>query len=390
MKSMYDSRFAPALNTPVPNAAYVDDSSSQNESLQRKADMANGAVQRVVQRETGVVQRVDPPEFPIEEFVYKDPQNGDLIFEEGHIVFTKYEPNLVSSGFTGCLMMSFKFKKSYKCNKSPNGTMKVENGVPYIAHVFCHSAVEKDTKKALVDAEQQNLISIEALFKPWTDDDAGKASSYVRNENFGQIGVDIRGLEMRKESLEKSKKKFYNFLRRGKIEKKINHTMQSLNEKIRLRDEKRGKLVNAICFTGSLFFDEKRGWKGNVYTPNVNVDGTEYDVYENIKTDYAVNGREDGKKKLKSFSVEEMNLQTFATKAFVYASVIARKDKGNNINVTAKDNDVKINAKKLDSDAWNYLEDFASADKKIIQRAMSLVKENSKEHKILKASTINE
>ena len=77
---MYASRSVPVLNTPAPNAAYVDDSSSQNESLQRKADMANGAVQRVVQRETGVVQKVD--DFPIVQFVYRASENNDLKYIE--------------------------------------------------------------------------------------------------------------------------------------------------------------------------------------------------------------------------------------------------------------------------------------------------------------------
>ena len=163
MKSMYASRSVPVLNTPAPNAACVDDSSSQNESLQRKADMAYGAVQRVVQRETGVVQRVD--DFPIVQFVYRAPDNNDLKFEKGRIVFTEYNANLVSSGFTGCLMMAFKFKKTYECKKSPNGEKMVNDRESYIAHVYC-SDDDNDTKQNLIQAEQNGYITIEALFKP--------------------------------------------------------------------------------------------------------------------------------------------------------------------------------------------------------------------------------
>ena len=164
MKSMYASRSVPVLNTPAPDAAYVDDSSSQNESLQRKADMANGAVQRVAQRETGVVQRVD--DFPIDQFVYRAPENNDLKFKEGCIVFTEYSPNLVSSGFTGCMMMAFKFKQSYTCNNYAGGTITVgTDNQSYIAHVFCSDDVA-DTKNALYDAEKSGLITIETLIKP--------------------------------------------------------------------------------------------------------------------------------------------------------------------------------------------------------------------------------
>ena len=161
---MYASRSVPVLNTPAPNAAYVDDSSSQNESLQRKADMANGAVQRVVQRETGIVQKVDLPE----QFVYRAPENNDLKYIERCIAFTEYDPNLVSSGFTGCLMMAFKFNQSYTCNNFAGGTITVgTDNQSYIAHVFMKGPKDAtDTRKALFDAEKDHLIEIEALFKP--------------------------------------------------------------------------------------------------------------------------------------------------------------------------------------------------------------------------------
>lgn len=164
MKSMYASRSVSVLNTPVPNAAYVDDSSSQSESLQRKADMVNGVVQRVVQRETGIVQKVDLPE----QFVYRAPENNDLKYIERCIVFTEYDPNLVSSDFTGCMMMAFKFKQSYTCKNFAGGTITVgTDNQSYIAHVFMMGPKDAtDTRKALFDAEKDHLIEIEALFKP--------------------------------------------------------------------------------------------------------------------------------------------------------------------------------------------------------------------------------
>lgn len=154
-------------STMVPKAtesksASVLDYSMQKKSLQRKADMANDTVQRVVQRLPGDEEKHG---FPIDTFVYKDAQNDDLIYEEGGIAFTEYKENLKSSGFTGCMMMAFKFKQPYTCKKIDGNKKRVDPAVNYIAHVYC-SNDERDTKKTLYDAEQSGLITIEVLIKP--------------------------------------------------------------------------------------------------------------------------------------------------------------------------------------------------------------------------------
>lgn len=178
---MYASRSVPVLNTPAPNAAYVDD--------HRSLPVAQQVVQMARHKyEQGVVMTDDGsgedeydemrrnetipllegyvPEFPFYQFVYKDPQNGDLKFEKGHIVFTEYKSNLVSSGFTGCLMMAFKFNQSYTCNNFAGGTITVgTDNQSYIAHVFCSNDAD-DTKQSLIQAAQNGCITIEALFKP--------------------------------------------------------------------------------------------------------------------------------------------------------------------------------------------------------------------------------
>ena len=327
---MYASRSVPVLNTPAPNAAYVDDSSSQNESLQRKADMANGAVQRVVQRwpgdddsseydemhQDGYVKLGDdeydemrqdgyeklsddeydemrqletipllgnyPRDFPIDEFVYKNTINDDLKFKEGRILFTEYKANLISSGFNGCMMMAFKFNQSYTCDMLAGGKKRVHPAEIYIAHVYKDGSGDLDA--ALVNAEREGLIEIDALFKPYDDRDGKNIEEEIKKSN--------------------------------------------------LNDSEQALFFSAMpSFTGAM---KKNGneYCAEVYVPDVSFGTTNngirteknVNVYDVVKKLYPDKERADEQKKIKTLNHQQLKEKTLATKAMVYATVISKKN----------------------------------------------------------------
>jgi len=285
------------------NAAFVVDSSSQSASLQRKADMANCAAQRVVQRDTGVVQRLGEADGKfryvanLENNVYVDGYdqfafNGKIVrmggnpyfrsklpFDLGKIIFTKYHGGEIKSpGFTGCLMVAFRFKKAATDVKpliDPTSDPFVSLGAEdkFVAHAYC-GGEGTDTKNALFDAERRELISIEAMFKPQTPEDDAK----VKNE------CSKRAIP-------------------------IGYGDQS--------------------FTGGVEIDQYGRWGANVYAQNAN-------VYSAIKKSYQqADGRD---MKLKHFNSEELDFQTLSTRAVVFASVLANQTPGTNEYMVARTN----------------------------------------------------
>ena len=276
MKSMYASRSVPVLNTPVPNAAYVDDSSSQNESLQRKADMANGAVQRVVQRETGVVQRTGEADG---KFKYVANLNDNVYvradkrfkksvpYNTGLICFSEYKgAYLESAGFTGCIMMAFHFNPHPELiTLFTQGIAPVNYfGKKYIAHVYCAS--QDDTKEALFDAEKRGLITIEAMFKPFKSDDANPITNAVLHD-----------------------------------------------DRLRSFTPDNTREVKDCSFRGRMATDHTGQWIADVFVENKK-------IYECVKDKFI---RYPEKKKIKHYDSADLKYQTITTKAYLYASIVA-------------------------------------------------------------------
>lgn len=273
------------------------------------------------------MQRVDPPEippkFPNDKFIYGIIKtNGCLKYETGFVSFCecRTDASVESDDFSGCMMMAFRFKQPYKCQRLTGEYVQgvpqsdyvyVAPGTDYIAHVYCNS--DGDMKKEIFNAEKKGYIEVEALYKPFNDED----SENLRNA-----------------------------------------------EKLSVAEKQ-------ISFKGSMNRDENGKWIADVYAPQ---NGAAYDA---IKGSYLQH--DDSNKRLKHFDSDALHFETLATKAMVYASVIVQ-------NNTLGD----VATHEAKKEAWNDLKEIASAEMNIIQHAMSLVKENSKEHKILKASTINE
>ena len=262
MSTTYVHKQSSAQKKDAPSASSVLDASSQSESLQRKADMANNAAQRVVQRDTGVVQR--EKEYS-EKFRYVDYNDVDgIINMPGKICFSKYQNGETkSANFSGCIMMAFRFIRSFSELKS-TGIFESESEInkenisgELIAHVYCDSTLSNDTKSALLEAETDELIAIDVLFKPKTLGDGEK----ILIKQVEGNGHDF--------------------------------------------------------FTGGLTFTpgsspQNGSWNAAVYAQNEN-------VYNRIKPDYSQ--RDDDTQKLKFFDNNALIDQTRATRAFVYASL---------------------------------------------------------------------
>ena len=262
MSTTYAPKQVPAQKKDANSAASVVDDSSQGEALQRKADMANCAAQRVVQRDTGVVQRAGAYSHKFKYVDYND--MGGISNSSGKIHFSEYQNRETKSGdFSGCLMMAFRFIESYDDLKRKK-VFEDETGIDeqiiskqLIAHVFCDSDLSKDTKSAILDAEDEGLIAIDVLFKPKTPGDCEKT---LKNQAEG---------------------------------------------------------CSQDFFMGGLTFTQgsspqNGSWNATVYAQNQN-------VYDKIKGDYSQS--EDVEKKLKFFDNEALIVQTNATRAFVYASL---------------------------------------------------------------------
>ena len=199
MQQNYSKKIEPIQKTSKNTASSVLDASSQSEGLQRKADMANGAVQRLVQRAPadGV-------------FVYYPNISGDryknrVPYRPGKICFTPYtRGEIMSAGFSGCFMMVFEFQESNLSVDSSNAPSPIfdtsENNlsptdfsIPYIAHVA--TGPQGDAKEALFDAENRHLIQIIKIIKPYRnkEDDKGSVLNVTRNQNnpltYNQAGL---------------------------------------------------------------------------------------------------------------------------------------------------------------------------------------------------------
>ena len=109
---------------------------------------------------------------------YKDLEDGDLKFENQMIVFTKYNGDeLFSSQFSGCIMVAFKFtnwsSEEWGNILDLNGH-SIDPESSYIAHVFAMGTeAEGDTKYKFAQLENKGLIHIEAMYKPYKDNQDG-------------------------------------------------------------------------------------------------------------------------------------------------------------------------------------------------------------------------
>lgn len=111
-------------------------------------------------------------------------------YNDGVIVFTKYNGGeILSAGFSGCFMMAFHFNPNADRNQIQKLMSKAEDielNKVYIAHVA------NNAKPALCDAETRNLITIEAIFRPYRFgelDNPNRASSQP-NITTSQAGVN--------------------------------------------------------------------------------------------------------------------------------------------------------------------------------------------------------
>lgn len=122
---------------------------------------------------------------------YKDLNNGDLIYSEGKIVFTKYNENdeLQSSGFSGCLMAAFKFLRQPTSDEQSN-LISLNNHVlnlnsSYVAHIYAMPTEDQgDTKYKFMQLENSGLIKIEAMFKPFNQGDDSVVGNYASKQGW--------------------------------------------------------------------------------------------------------------------------------------------------------------------------------------------------------------
>lgn len=102
-------------------------------------------------------------------FTYDDYNTGVLGNKDGKVFFTEYKgQELYSSGFSGCIMAAFKFLRD---NHIPNidfeNIIQIDKDKEYIAHVFCSSTKDLDTKYEFAKLEKDGIIRIEAMYKPY-------------------------------------------------------------------------------------------------------------------------------------------------------------------------------------------------------------------------------
>jgi hypothetical protein len=255
----------------------------------------------VVQREGGVVQREGEAKG---KFKYCDSfESHEEGFERGKILFCPYGnvgTECKSRGFNGCLMMAFYFNKVNPITGEANteeslnalifgGNSDASVGVEknYIAHVYLDGGSD-DMSLALCDAKNQGLITIEALFKPMIDSD-------VKN-------ICDASKETKKTDVAKS------------------------------------VLIGGAKFTGGLKLGAGGRWNAGVYVPDVpNSVGVACNVYENLKGSYS--NIEDDSRRLKSFDSVELDKQTKATMAFVYASAKKYDEMRSELNLGTKIDD---------------------------------------------------
>ena len=275
MKSAYAQKSESSQSVTTHDASCVDD--------RRTLPVA----QRVLQRESGVVQRegevvLEEGDPAYKKFKYLPPAVDALEGfgpEADFITFCKYSSvECRSHSFTGCLMMAFHFndKNSKKENVDQTTSLDalifgdlsnvlVGENEKYVAHVYLDGG-SADMSLALYDAENRGLITIEALFKPWLDEDQGK----LRQKS----STDLSLVPL-------------------------------------LQDMK-------VTFTGGLELGAGGRWNAGVYVPDVGV----HRIYDMIKScpEYERFKKNDSSHLLKSFDSDELDRQTKATKAFVYAS----------------------------------------------------------------------
>lgn len=198
MNTTYAQKSSTVQKAADSNAASVLDLSSQGESLQRKADMANGGGRNVVRKFGGVVQKIGDAKEKF--YYYPTLKDGVLDNRSGYITFCPYQNvECKSDNFTGCLMMAFHFL--YDKNEKYDGFHDVNSiffnpkdvpeklkGKYYIAHVYMDSGVEciGDTRSALYDVSDR-VIKIDAMFKPNKPSLLNKL--YANKENFRGQGM---------------------------------------------------------------------------------------------------------------------------------------------------------------------------------------------------------
>lgn len=180
MQNTYAQKQKTAQKKDASTAAAVLDASSQSEGLQRKADMANGALQRVKKiNGKDVLESGDPAYM---KFKFQPSNNMDdfrVPYDAGgQIYFSPYiNGELKSAGFSGCFMMAFKFtEKTASSNLTKYVPLNLDNS--FVAHV------PNKSRQALFQAEQLDFIDIKALIRPFRgqDYDADKVYSTKLSE----------------------------------------------------------------------------------------------------------------------------------------------------------------------------------------------------------------
>lgn len=224
-----------------------------------------------------VVQRVEIND-ATGRFVYvtlSDDNKFRIPYHGGIIYFTEYqEEEIRSAEFSGCFMMAFRFntnKAREVAGLFPANNANVNLSHTYVAHV------PADTREAVQDAEYQQLIFIDALFRP--------------ANRFTDAGlVALSG--------------------------------DSGGENLRLRSDT-SPIRYGIPFSGMFNFTggmeytpgtpgQQGRWKGTIYRqeriPDVAVD--DKDHYHWANESYV------------EYDEDAMNIRTIATKAYIYVRVI--------------------------------------------------------------------
>lgn len=118
-----------------------------------------------------VIQRVNEAN---DKFVYVPhltPYKMRIPYFEGKIAFTHYRGGFIfSANFTGCFLMAFRFNTTDM--HALNALFAPQAPIPpaarmngrFVAHV------SNDIKTAIIDAEARNLITIEAIIRPYNND----------------------------------------------------------------------------------------------------------------------------------------------------------------------------------------------------------------------------
>lgn len=226
-------------------------------------------------------------------------------YEESTIQFTNYptntpSPEILSAGFNGCLMMAFRFLRASDIVTGFKLRELFQTFPPSRAGLFV-AHVSSNIKEAIQEAEYEKLIRVEAIFRPYNESTKGLPTGVpvASGLSAGKTGVNL--------------------------------------------------------LTGGMRLENGR-WAGRVYrqekVPNP-IDATHPNTYPE---DMNAFHWDNGVGPVEEYVGDIMELQTLATKAYIYAKVI----KNNN-----------ITDKKRKRDARDRLNDICSRSPQAISIAIN-------------------